>query len=107
MLQDKIKKNKLKQIITAAEKKNIVTKEEIGFIVAIVEKFRSDLDKKVRQQYLLQGEIAQLRSNEQIIINLIENMIVAAERESKRQEDFIKLREEDDLKSNEEEKKQL
>ena len=93
MLKDRAERNSLRQVIMAAEKKKIVTKEEIGFIVSLVERFRSDLDKKMKQLNILQGEIMQLQYNEQVIMNLIENMAAAAERAFERQKRF------DDMKN--------
>ena len=77
--------NRLRHIVDRAAKEKIITKEEVGFIVTLIERFRADIDKKIKQLHVLQGEIAQLRSNEQIIINLIESMIAAAERQLARQ----------------------
>lgn len=94
MLQDRAERNRLRQVIMAAEKKKVVSQEEIGFIVTLVERFRADLDKKVRQMSVLQGEIAQLKYNEQVIMTLIENMISAAERALERQEKFDRMKEE-------------
>jgi len=96
MLKDRAERNRLRQVIMAAEKKNIVSQEEIGFIVTLVERFRADLDVKMRQLSVLQGEIAQLKFNERIIMDLIENMIAAAERAQSRQEKFDKMKEEGD-----------
>jgi len=93
MLKDRAERNRLRQVIMAAEKKKIVTKEEIGFIVSLVERFRNDLDKKMKQLNILQGEIMQLQYNEQVIMNLIENMVAAAERAFERQKRF------DDMKN--------
>lgn len=94
MLKDRAERNRLRQVIMAAEKKKIVTKEEIGFIVSLVERFRNDLDKKMKQLNMLQGEIMQLQYNEQVIMNLIENMVAAAERAYERQKKFDDLRSE-------------
>ncbi len=94
MLKERAERNRLRQVIMAAEKKKVVSQEEIGFIVTLVERFRVDLDTKMRQMSILQGEIAQLKYNEQVIMTLIENMISAAERALERQEKFDKIRSE-------------
>lgn len=96
MLKDRAERNRLRQVIMDAEKKKIVTKEEIGFIVTLVERFRADLDKKMRQLDILQGEISQLRNNEAVVMNLIENMVAAAERALERQKKFDVMKEEVD-----------
>ena len=92
MLEERAERNKLRNIVLNAEDREIITKEEAGFVVSLVERFRIDIDKKVKQQHVLQGEIAQLKSNEQIIMDLIQNMVAAAERDLARQETMTKLK---------------
>ncbi len=92
MLENREERNKLRQVIFTAEDREAITKEEAGFIVSLVERFRSDIEKKIKQLHVLQGEIAQLRANEQIIVDLIENTILAAERDLARQETMNKLK---------------
>ena len=92
MLEGREDRNKLRHVIDNAARRKILTKEEVGFIVTLIERFRADIEKKVRQLHLLQGEIGQLKSNEQIIINLVESMIAAAERQIARQATMEKVR---------------
>ena len=93
MLEDRTERNKLRHAVINAEKREIITKEEAGFIISLVERFRLDIEKKVKQLHMLQGEIGQLKTNEQIIVNLIENMTAAAERDIARQETMARLKE--------------
>ena len=93
MLESRQDRNKLRSVVMTAEDRKVISKEEVGFIVALVERFRSDIEKKVKQLNVLQGEIAQLKINEQVIIDLVENMISAAERDIARQETMRKLKE--------------
>lgn len=93
MLEDRNLRNKLRHVVMNAENKKAITKEEAGFVIALVERFRADIEDKVRKANILQGEIAQLRKNEQVIINLVENIIAAAERDLARQETMKKLKE--------------
>lgn len=93
MLEDRGDRNKLRTIVMNAEDSKVMSKEEAGFVVALVERFRVDIEKKIKQMNILQGEIGQLKVNEQIIIELIENMISAAERDIARQETMRKLKE--------------
>jgi len=93
MLEQRQDRNKLRNVVLNAEDRKVISKEEVGFIVALVERFRSDIEKKVKQLNILSGEIAQLKINEQIIIDLVENMIAAAERDIARQETMRKLKE--------------
>jgi len=93
MLEQRQDRNKLRNVVLNAKDRKVISKEEVGFIVALVERFRSDIEKKVKQLNILSGEIAQLKINEQIIIDLVENMIAAAERDIARQETMRKLKE--------------
>ncbi len=92
MLEDRGNRNKLRHVVDKAAKKNMMSKEEAGFIVTLTERFRLDIEKKIRQLHMLQGEIAQLRSNEQIMINLVEQMLAAADRDKARQDTYNKIR---------------
>ena len=92
MLEDRAERNKLRHTIMNAEQRKVISKEEVGFIVTLVERFRGDIEKKTKQFNMLQGEIAQLRINEQIIMDLVSNMISAAERDVARQETMAKLK---------------
>ena len=84
--------NMLRSIIDKADDKSILSKSEIGFIIQLVEKFRADIEKKVRLSQIIQGEISQLKANEKIIIDLISNIIAAAERDEARQETMDAIR---------------
>jgi hypothetical protein len=86
-------RNQLRKSIIKAEEDELVTKEEVGFIVTLTQRFRADIEKKVKQLHQLQGEIAQLKENEQVIIGLVENLVKAAERDKARQELAAQLRE--------------
>lgn len=105
MLEGREDRNKLRNVVDKAAKKKVLTKEEIGFIVILIERFRSDIERKIKQLHLLQGEIAQLRNNEQIIMNLVENMIAAAERQMARQTTMDKIKGMREEKSESEEEK--
>jgi hypothetical protein len=93
MLQDRAERNKLRQVINTAEDKGVLGKDEVGFVITLLDRFRQDIDVKVKQVHMIQGEINQLRLNEKTIINLIENMVASAERDLARQETAKKLRE--------------
>jgi hypothetical protein len=92
MLEERKEKNKLRHIILDAEKRDVITKQEVGFIVTLVERFRNDIESKSRKLSSLQGEISQLRINEKIIMDLVGNMVSAAERDVARQETMAKLK---------------
>ena len=92
MLDDRTERNRLRHTVIKAENKKVIGKEEVGFIVTLVDRFRGDIEKKIKQLHVIQGEIAQLRANEQVIINLVQNLINAAERDQARQETAQKLR---------------
>lgn len=92
MLEDRTARNTLRQVMTKAEASSIFSKEEIGFIITLVERFRADIEKKTKQLYVAQGEVAQLKLNERIIIQLIENMLAATERSIARQKTMDDIR---------------
>jgi len=85
-------RNKLRHVIAKAQGSNVMTQEEAGFAITLIERFRKDIDKKLKQRIMLDGEISQLKTNEQIIVQLIESMISAAERDIARQETMAKLK---------------
>lgn len=91
-LDSRTDRNKLRNVVMNAEDREVISKEEVGFIVSLVERFRGDIEKKIKQLHTLQGEIAQLKSNEAVIVDLIENMVLAAERDLARQETMTKLK---------------
>lgn len=91
-LDNRADRNKLRHVVMNAEDREILGKEEAGFIVSLVERFRNDIEKKIKQLHVLTGEIAQLKANEQVIINLVENMVAAAERDIARRETMDKLK---------------
>jgi hypothetical protein len=93
MLESREDRNRFRKTIIKAEEDEIITKEEVGFIVTLTTRFRADIEKKVKLLHQLQGEIAQLKNNEQIIISVVENLVKAAERDQARRELSAKLRE--------------
>jgi len=92
-LDGRAERNKLRKTVMKAEQEDLVTKEEVGFIVTLTQRFRADIEKKVKQLHQLQGEIAQLKNNEAIIVGLIDNLVKAAERDRARIELEAKLKE--------------
>lgn len=102
-LENTIERNKLRQVIKRAEDKDVMSKEEVGFAVMLVERYAADIEKKTKQLYMMQGEISQLKLNERIIIQLIDNLIAAAERDEARQRTMLKIRGEEAAVEEEEE----
>ncbi len=92
MLEERKERNRLRHTIIDAEQRNVISKQEVGFIVTLVERFRDDIEKKTSKLQSLQGEINQLRVNEKVIMDLVNNMISAAERDVARQETMAKLK---------------
>lgn len=98
VVEDRTERNLLRHIVMKAEDEEILSKEEVGFIITLVEKFRAEVERKTKQLYVLQGEIAQLKLNERLIIQLVENIIAADERAKSRRETMERLK---GLKENE------
>lgn len=92
-LEKREERNKLRGVVISAEKNELLTRDEAGFVLTLVDRFRADIIKKEKQMLVLQGEIGQLRANEQIIVQLIESLVGAAERDLARRETAQKLRE--------------
>jgi len=92
MLEERHERNKLRSVVMKARERKLLSQEEIGFVVTLTERFRADIEKKVKQLHLLQGEISQLKNNEQVIINVVESLISAAERDIARQETMENLK---------------
>ena len=91
-LQGREERNKLRATVIKAEKGNVISKAEVGFIVTLVERFRQDIERKQRQVAMLQGELGQLMANEKIIIDLVDNMVRAAERDQARQDTLANIK---------------
>jgi len=85
-------RNKLRSVVTNAQTKEAITREEAGFVIMLIERFRADIDKKIKEMHVMQGQINQLKNNEQVIIQLIENITAAAERDLARRETMAKLK---------------
>ena len=85
-------RNKLRSVVVNAQNKEAITREEAGFVIMLIERFRADIDKKIKEMHVMQGQINQLKNNEQIIIQLIENITAAAERDLARRETMAKLK---------------
>jgi len=92
-LENRADRNKIRGAIQKARQDELLGQTEAGFIITLVERFRSDIEKKIKVLHQLQGEINQLRNNEKIIVDLIENIVAATERDKARQETFDRIRE--------------
>lgn len=93
MLDGQESRNKLRSIVNKAQSNNVIQPDEGNFVITLVDRFRADIEKKIKQLNILQGEISQLKINERIIIELIENLIAAAERDEARKATEAKLKE--------------
>lgn len=85
-------RNKLRQVMMKAEEEKLMSRSEAGFVVAIVERFRQEIEKKQRILSTLQGELSQLMANEKIIVDLVENILRAAERDRARRETMARIK---------------
>lgn len=91
-VQDRDERNRLRSVMMKAEEEKLMSRSEAGFVVTLIERFRQEVEKKQRQLSLLQGELGQLRANEKIIVDLVDNIIRAAERDRARQNTMARLR---------------
>jgi hypothetical protein len=72
--------NKFRQVIDNARDNEVITKEEAGFIVTLANRFRQDIERKSKAMIALQGEIAQLKANEKVILDIVQNLVAAQQR---------------------------
>lgn len=63
MLEDRAVRNRLRHTVIKAEKDEIITQEEVAFIVSIIENGRKEIEKKVSDLNSLKGQIAQLKES--------------------------------------------
>jgi len=67
MLEDRAVRNKIRHVVIKAEKDEIITKEEVAFIIALIEKGRKEIEHKASRLNMLKGEIAQLKENNVLV----------------------------------------
>ncbi len=89
---DRGQRNTLRAAMMKAEENKLINQDEAGFIIALVERFRQDIELKRRKMLTLQGELGQLLANEKIIIAMVENITLAAERDKDRRSKLAKLK---------------
>jgi hypothetical protein len=68
MLEDRAERNKLRHVVLKAEKEEIITKDEVAFIIEIIENGRKEIDKKAARLMMLKGEILQAREDRSRVI---------------------------------------
>lgn len=67
MLEDRATRNRVRHTVLKAEKDEIITQEEVAFIVALIERGRKEIDSKVSDLNMLKGQIAQLKESGALI----------------------------------------
>jgi len=64
-----------------------------GLIVKINNRFKSELESKARTLLTMQGELAQLQANEKVLMDIINNVLLAHDRSMERANTVVKVRE--------------
>lgn len=64
-----------------------------GLIVKINNRFKSELESKARVLLTMQGELAQLQANEKVLMDIINNVLLAHDRSAERANTVVKVRE--------------
>ena len=82
----------LRTVANKALKAEIMTEEEDGFITALIKKYRMEIESKLKQADILRGQIIQLQQNEKMIVDLLDNLVKAAERSKARDEAVERVR---------------
>lgn len=85
--------NSFRQVIDNARDSEVITQEEAGFIVTLAKRFREDIERKSRAMMALQGEIAQLKANEKVIIDIVQSLMAAQQRAEERDRTMREIKE--------------
>jgi len=85
--------NKFRSIIDSARDDEVISSEEAGFIVMLAKRFRQDIERKSKAMIALQGEIAQLKANEKIIIDIVQSLVAAQQRANERDKIMKEIKE--------------
>lgn len=76
VFQDKESMNMFRKVIDKAMDEDVITEEEAVFVVKLVERFRKNIESRVRQIYSLKGEIELLKNNETDLVEIAEETAV-------------------------------
>lgn len=93
ILEDRQAKNDLRSVMDDAQERGILKPEEFGFVQSLIKRFKTDITKKEKLVQVTLGEINQLKTNLQVIVEMVNNLIAAEERAEARRETARKLRE--------------
>ena len=67
MLEDRAIRNKIRHTIIKAEKDEIITKDEVAFIIDILEKGRKEIERKATKVEMLKGELEQIKETRDLL----------------------------------------
>jgi hypothetical protein len=92
VLDEKVLRDTLRQVLDNASKAGYLTESEAGFTERLFKKLDGEIDRKTRDKNRLEGEIHQLKLTKGIIINMIKDTVAAAERAKAREETADRIR---------------
>ena len=92
ILDDKVLRNDLRNILHSAAEKGFLTEAEGRFTDQLFERIDSEIARKTKDLNRLEGSIHQLRLTKGLIINMIKESIAAAERAKAREETMDRIR---------------
>jgi hypothetical protein len=92
ILDDKVLRNDLRNILQSAAEKGFLTEAEGRFTDQLFEKIDLEVARKTKDLNRLEGSIHQLRLTKGLIINMIKESIAAAERAKAREETMDRIR---------------
>lgn len=92
VLDDKVLRDTLRQVIDNASKAGYLGDAEAGFVKKLFKKLDSEIDRKITAKNRIEGEIHQLKLTKALVINLIKDSVSAAERAKARDETAARLR---------------
>lgn len=68
MLEDRAERNRVRHTILKAEKDEVITRDEVSFIIELIENGRKEIEKKVRSLTMLKGELNQLKQDRDAMV---------------------------------------
>jgi len=92
VLDDKVLRDTLRQVLDSASKAGYLTDAEAGFTNKLFKKIDSEIERKVTDKNRLEGQIHQLKLTKSLIINMVKDSVAAAERAKAREETAERIR---------------
>ncbi len=93
MLEDKVLRDALRDILDKAVNKGYLIEQEIAWVDKLFKKIDLEIQRKTNDKLRLDGELNQLNLTKRLVIDIIKDTIAAAERAEVREETFKRMKE--------------